>query len=100
MRTVFADQYNLIVIQCDYFGNEYMQASNKINISLNFEQYKHNLSNTDYHLIKHESNLKYIINILSGYSCVLNANEVMNENNNLFNDIESSIEYTYFTLRC
>lgn len=27
MRTQFADQYNLITVQCDYFGNKYMQST-------------------------------------------------------------------------
>ncbi|MGF9699809.1 hypothetical protein [Paenibacillus sp. MABNR03] len=27
MRSVFADEYNLVSIQCDYFGLEFMQHS-------------------------------------------------------------------------
>lgn len=30
MRNVFSDQYNLVTIQCDYFGYEFMQTSDKL----------------------------------------------------------------------
>lgn len=30
MRKVFADKYNLVTIQCDYFGWKFMQGSNSI----------------------------------------------------------------------
>lgn len=29
MRSLFADQYNLVTIQCDYFGNQFMQEPDK-----------------------------------------------------------------------
>lgn len=35
MRKVFADAYNLLTIQCDYFGYEYMQNDIKSEVSLN-----------------------------------------------------------------
>jgi hypothetical protein len=51
MRSEFADNYNLVTIQCDYFGYEYMQACledvtvedidlEKLNISTTNEKYK------------------------------------------------------------
>jgi len=35
MRNVFSDQYNLIVIQCDYFGHSHMQNNMDNSVSLN-----------------------------------------------------------------
>lgn len=40
MRSLFADKYNLVTIQCDYFGWEFMQNSLVGKISLNLEQLK------------------------------------------------------------
>ncbi|WP_100332357.1 DUF2920 family protein [Bacillus xiapuensis] len=34
MRSLFADQYNLITIQCDYFGQQFMQGSESVNIQI------------------------------------------------------------------
>lgn len=34
MRNNFADEYNLITIQCDYFGNEFMQTSKDSDIKI------------------------------------------------------------------
>lgn len=31
MRDQFADKYNLVVVQCDYFGNEFMQNPTELN---------------------------------------------------------------------
>lgn len=33
MRNVFADQFNLITIQCDYFGSSHMQSTEAIHFS-------------------------------------------------------------------
>ena len=35
MRQTFANKYNLITIQCDYFGNEFMQKSSNILLGTN-----------------------------------------------------------------
>ncbi|MFB4167780.1 DUF2920 family protein [Virgibacillus sp. JSM 102003] len=33
MRKVFADKYNMITIQCNYFGSNYMQGTNKFTLN-------------------------------------------------------------------
>ncbi len=35
MRTYFSDNHNLVVVQCDYFGWEFMQKPNNISININ-----------------------------------------------------------------
>ncbi|VDH00935.1 Uncharacterised protein [Lysinibacillus sphaericus] len=32
MRVIFADHYNLVVVQCSYFGDEFMQTSDNITL--------------------------------------------------------------------
>lgn len=88
MRMQFADKHNLIVIQCDYFGSEYMQATNKIKFSMDTNKFKSLLSVQDYNLIRNENNsFDKIIKVLSKYSCVLNVTEDLKEDVSSFNDM-------------
>lgn len=88
MRLDFADKHNLVVIQCDYFGSEFMQTSNKINLSFDINNYRDMLSEDDLKTLKNGSkNFNTIISILSKYSSVLHASEILGENKNLFNDM-------------
>lgn len=88
MRLEFADKYNLVVIQADYFGSEFMQSSNRINLSFDVNNYKGTISKTDYNSLKIEPlNFNKIISVLSNYSSVLHATEVLDENVNNFNDM-------------
>ncbi|MGJ9459595.1 DUF2920 family protein [Oceanobacillus sp. CF4.6] len=88
MRLEFADKYNLIVIQCDYFGSEFMQTSNKINLSMDVKDYKNLLSNDDFNILQNDSkNFNTIIKVLSNYSSVLQVTELLNEDEELFNDM-------------
>lgn len=38
MRNLFSDQYNLVTVQCDYFGWEFMQEAK--NITFKWDKYK------------------------------------------------------------
>lgn len=88
MRLQFAEKHNLIVIQCDYFGNEYMQTSNKIKFSMAPNEFKNLFSVQDYNLIKNERNSFHkIIKVLSKYTCVLNVSEDLKEKVTSFNDM-------------
>ncbi|RDW20771.1 DUF2920 family protein [Oceanobacillus chungangensis] len=88
MRLEFADKYNLIVIQCDYFGSEFMQTSNKINLSFDINNYRNLLSEGDFKTLKNGSkNFNTVIGILSKYSSMLQATEILNENKHQFNDM-------------
>lgn len=77
MRRLFADQYNLYVIQCDYFGNKFMQSdvgnanlldysesipeSIRTKVLGNYEEYKHLLDGLTLERIvdTHESESDY-----------------------------------------
>lgn len=37
MRSQFADEYNLVTIQCDYFGQEFMQAGSSVELNVSKE---------------------------------------------------------------
>jgi len=37
MRSVFADQYNLVTVQCNYFGQEFMQQGGSIELDLSVD---------------------------------------------------------------
>ncbi|WP_233879537.1 DUF2920 family protein [Virgibacillus halodenitrificans] len=88
MRREFADQYNLIVIQCNYFGSEYMQSSNISSLSMNIEYLSKLLSPEDFQKIK-SGNLttNQILKEISKYECNLEANAQLKEDIKSFNDM-------------
>lgn len=71
MRSAFADKYNIVTIQCDYFGYEYMQAGLedvtvesidliRLNISTTSEKAKKIYSNNHFNINEFlDGNLKY-----------------------------------------
>lgn len=60
MRSEFADEYNLITIQCDYFGYGFMQDSDQFNISTKQIQEKLKLlSDEDVKTIYRQDNLDF-----------------------------------------
>lgn len=86
MRSKFADQYNLVTIQCDYFGQEFMQGSNKNSINISRESVSTIFSNNEIEeLFKNGFNYNRFINIASHYHLVVK--EVLNESVGNFNDI-------------
>lgn len=88
MRSEFADKHNLIVIQTNYFGSEYMQSSSNINLSINLNEFRSILNESDYNEIKNEGNsIDKVVKILSNYSCVLKCKENMKETIASFNDM-------------
>ena len=50
MRTAFADAYNLLTVQCDYFGYEYMQ--NNISTEISSEELQKKLSPAELELLQ------------------------------------------------
>lgn len=74
MRSQFADKYNLVTVQCDYFGWEFMQEANEITFNLSesklaaiftLQEYNDIFTNgsLDYRKLFHYGR-KYNINIL------------------------------------
>lgn len=62
MRSEFADKYNLVTIQCDYFGYEYMQAGLEDITVENIDLIRLNISTTNDNAKKIYSNNKLNIN--------------------------------------
>ncbi|WP_050606993.1 DUF2920 family protein [Clostridium niameyense] len=88
MRKNFADKYNLITVQCDYFGWQYMQGAEDLSFNLNKDKIKTILSNKDF--IKLESdnlNQEQFFNIIKDYHISIEANANLKENLEDFNDM-------------
>lgn len=52
MRKEFADNYNLVTVQCDYFGYEYMQNNHPVEVSL--EELEDSLSDAELELLQRD----------------------------------------------
>jgi predicted esterase len=91
MREQFADKYNLVTVQCDYFGYEFMQGSKNIDTSeLNKETLSKLFSKEEIKEIYNENKLDFnkLIEIGSKYNIVLNLKENLSEESlENFNDM-------------
>lgn len=89
MRAKFADDYNLITIQCDYFGQEFMQDSSSTDIHIPFDIVKSSLSSTQYQgfLEVYEQQPNNTLQFLSQYSLRIPIKEKLNESIENFNDM-------------
>lgn len=88
MRDYFSDEYNLVVVQCDYFGWEFMQAPNNISINLNKEELlKVFIQREIDYIFKDEEFLNRLIEVANKYSYNILCNEVFDENLTNFNDM-------------
>jgi len=87
MRKQFADQYNLITIQCDYFGSEFMQNTKKARLGIDISEFRNIISDEDYFKLKGNITWEGFIEVLSRYSLRLPMSEILDENNENFNDM-------------
>lgn len=88
MRDTFADKYNLITIQCDYFGYEFMQAPNNISLKLTKEDIKRYFSNKEVEYIYKNNNIfSRLMEVSSKYKINILAKENLNENINNYCDM-------------
>lgn len=80
MRRVFADEYNLVAIQCDYFGNKFMQKPKKL-----MPQNKHMEYFTKEELIKiykrGSFNIENFFEICEKYELKMKLREDLSEEN-------------------
>ena len=88
MRDYFADEYNLIVVQCDYFGWEFMQAPNNLSLNINKEELTKlfNEKETNY-IFKDKEFLIRLIEVASKYNYNILCNEILDEDLTNFNDM-------------
>lgn len=91
MRETFSDKYNLVTIQCDYFGYEFMQSSKCIESpKLNLEDLVGIFTEKEINDIYYDDELNFnkLISIGSNYNINLNVKEdLSNENFKNFNDM-------------
>ncbi len=88
MRSVFADKYNLVTIQCDYFGWEFMQGANQISLSYNKTELEKNFKPEEADYIYRDNNiLDRLIEIASKYNMNISTRAVLSENLKNYNDM-------------
>lgn len=89
MRNKFADQYNLVTIQCDYFGWEFMQEADEIkNIEINKNIFKIFTKDELKKIYKDGIfNFDNFLEISKNCNIDLQAEAVLNENSKNFNDM-------------
>lgn len=84
MRSMFADQFNLITIQCDYFGSSYMQSTDSINFS-DITTLEELLTHDEIQQIN--TNQSQLLSILSRKNATLPAKANLTESIDEFNDM-------------
>ncbi|QOV10522.1 DUF2920 family protein [Viridibacillus arvi] len=85
MRQQFANQYNLITVQCDYFGSEFMQSVENFKFKENLNEMSHYFNEKELNVIK--KNETQIMPILLGKDTVVNVLATINESLEHFNDM-------------
>lgn len=85
MRDVFADKYNLVTLQCSFFGDEFMQGVESFNL-------KNDISDLERYLIADElqifrGNPQSLLSLLSTKSITLAVIAKLKETKNHFSDM-------------
>lgn len=85
MRIVFADKYNLVTLQCSFFGDEFMQRADNFNLKNGESEVTRYLTTDE--LKAFRSNPSNLLNLLSTKSMTLPVAAKLNETENNFNDM-------------
>lgn len=88
MRNTFADKYNLVTIQCDYFGWEFMQGANNISLNIDrthLERY-FKKDEVDY-IYKDNNTFARLMEIASNNKVNVKAKENLSESLENYNDM-------------
>lgn len=88
MRSEFSDKYNLITIQCDYFGWEFMQESGNIALDINRNTLEKQIGkeNTKY-VYETGFDFQKLVNTLSEHGININCKATLNETLENYNDM-------------
>lgn len=88
MRDIFADKYNLVTIQCDYFGWEFMQDANNISINMEESQKEKwfNIDEMDY-IFNKENTFTRLMEVCSNKSINVMGKENFSESLDNYNDM-------------
>lgn len=85
MRRQFADNYNMVTVQCEYFGTEFMQGINDIKIS-NTSKYIEELATIDQKAAFKNGELDFL-EFISEQTITLPVQAVIDEKEDNFNDM-------------
>lgn len=89
MRRIYADKYNLITIQCNYFGSEFMQESIPSSVNADLNALKKMLRQDEFDKICHEKAIDICIlhRLCNKYDYKLFADANLSESLSNFNDM-------------
>ncbi|MCF6463990.1 DUF2920 family protein [Clostridium sp. Cult1] len=88
MRNVFADKHNLVVVQCDYFGWEFMQKPNNITLNISKDSLLQIFTAKEVNYIFKDNNyFERLIEICGKYGFSITCDEKLNEDLSNFNDM-------------
>lgn len=88
MRNVFADKHNLVVVQCDYFGWEFMQKPNNITLNVSKDSLLQIFTAKEVNYIFKDNNyFERLIEICGKYGFSITCDEKLNEDLSNFNDM-------------
>lgn len=88
MRKCFADQYNLVVLQCDYSGWEFMQQPNNITVNLSKEILSKMFNQREIeYIFKDKEFFSRLLEIANKYNYNILCHEMLNEDLTNFNDM-------------
>lgn len=85
MRDVFSDKYNLVTLQCSYFGDEFMQGVENIDLKNSWGEVSRYFNAEE--LVELERNPSNLLNLLSSKSVTLPVIAKLNETKENFNDM-------------
>lgn len=88
MRREISDRYNLLVVQCDYFGWEFMQKSNNIFTDIEKLELEKHLNKKEIKYIYKDDNIfERFIEVCSKNKINISAKEKLNETLENYNDM-------------
>ncbi|MBY0223486.1 MULTISPECIES: DUF2920 family protein [Sporosarcina] len=85
MRDVFADKYNLVTVQCSFFGDEFMQGADNFNLKNGMVEVERHLNVDGLEAL--QRNPSDLLNLLSTKSLRLPVMAKLVETNDNFNDM-------------
>lgn len=88
MRSTFADKYNLVTVQCDYFGWEFMQGSNNIYLNINKKELEKIFNKEEVEYIYQDANIfDRLMEISSNNKANISVKEKLEESLENYNDM-------------
>lgn len=88
MRQTFADKYNLVTVQCDYFGHEFMQASQNLNKGSLYSQLQNIVTPAELNSIfRNGLDFSAFTSVGKNYNSRILVDEMLEESISNFNDM-------------